>query len=116
MMSKYDKKIYEFNKPQKSEKKILKYDGKEYPINCGYKTLKKVMKAFKNLDNSEDEIDETEKLLIELIGEKAFNIITDNDDFGYEDFGNLFKTIMGAVQGVEPEDMEEFFQGFEEQE
>ena len=37
-----------------------------------------------------------------------------NDDFEYIDFVDLFKTIMGIVQGVEPEDMEEFFRSFDE--
>ena len=115
-MSKYDKKIYEFNKPDKNEKKILKYDGKEYTIHCGYKTLRKVMKALKKLENSEDEIDETEKLIIELIGESAFETIIDNDDFDYNDFGVLFKTIIAAVQGVEPEDLDEFFRELENKE
>lgn len=114
-MSKYDEKIYEFNKPTKTEKKYISYDGKKYQINCGYKTLKKVMKTFKNLDKAEDEIEETEKLIIELIGEKAFETISSNDDFGYEDFGNLFKLIMAAVQGVEPEDIEEFFSELDNQ-
>jgi hypothetical protein len=113
-MKNYDKKIYEFNKTEKTEKKVLKYNGKEYPINCGYKRLKKLMKTFKNLDNSEDQIEETEQLIIELIGEKAFDNIVD-DDFDYEDFAILFQTIMGAVQGVEPEDMEDFFRELKDQ-
>lgn len=107
-MSKFDKKIYEFNKTTNNEKKYLSYNGKEYEINCGYKTLKYVMKALKKIDNAEDETDEIENIIIELIGEKAFNSIVDNS-FTIEDFTILFRTILGAVQGVEPEDMDEFF-------
>lgn len=112
---KYDKKVYQYNRQNENIcKRYLDYDGKEYPINCGYKAIKKLTKVIKNIQNTDDEIETIEELLIEIIGEKAFNEIVD-DDFEYTDFIDLFKTIMGIVQGVEPEDMEEFFRGFEEQ-
>lgn len=107
-MSKFDKKVYEFNKTTNNEKKYLSYNGKEYEINCGYKTLKYVMKALKKIDDVEDETEELEKIIIELIGEKAFNAIVDNS-FTIEDFTTLFKIILAAAQGVEPEDMDDFF-------
>lgn len=112
---KYDKKVYQYNKKNENNvKRFLDYDGKEYPINCGYKALKKINKVIKNLKDTEDEMETIEELLIEIIGEKAFDEIVD-DDFEYVDFIDLFKTVMGIVQGVEPEDMEEFFRGFDEQ-
>ncbi|WP_300891691.1 hypothetical protein [uncultured Clostridium sp.] len=111
----YDKKVYQYNKKNENiTKRYLDYNGKEYPINCGYKAIKKLTKVIKNLKNEEDEIETIEGLLVEIIGKKAFDEIVD-DDFEYVDFIDLFKTIMGIVQGVEPEDMEEFFRGFDEQ-
>ena len=112
---KYDKKVYQYNKKNENiTKRYLDYNGKEYPINCGYKAIKKLTKVIKNLENADDEMEKIEELLIEIIGQKAFDEIV-NDDFEYIDFVDLFKTIMGIVQGVEPEDMEEFFRGFDEQ-
>ena len=106
--------VYDFNKHD-TETKYLRYNGKDYKIKCGYKTLKRVMKAFKTMGNSEDEMQETENILKELLGDKVVENIVNDDDFTYMDFSNLFKTIMGAVQGVEPDDMEEYFRQFEEQ-
>lgn len=112
---KYDKKIYQYNKQNEViAKRYIEYNGEEYPIKCGYKALKRINKIVKDLKNTEDEMETIEELLIEIIGDEAFDKIVD-DDFEYIDFINLFKTVMGIVQGVEPEDMEDFFRGFEEQ-
>lgn len=105
--------VYDFNK-QDSEKKYIRYNDKDFLINCGYKTLKKVMKDFKKISEADDEIEETERLLKVLLGDKVVENIINDDDFTYTDFANLFKIVMGAVQGVEPEDMEEYFRQFEE--
>lgn len=114
-MSKIENKIYEYN-AQPKEKKYLKYNGKEYLINTGYKTLKKTTKLLSKIDNLEDDeaMDELESVVISLIGEKAFDVISDNPDFDYMEFTKLVKIIIGAIQGVEPEDMDEdFFQDIE---
>ena len=85
---KYDKKVYQYNKKNENiTKRYLDYNGKEYPINCGYKAIKKLTKVIKNLENADDEMEKIEELL---------------------------SAIMGIVQGVEPEDMEEFFRSFDE--
>ena len=114
-MSKIENKIYEYN-AQPKEKKYLKYNGKEYLINTGYKILKKTTKLLSKIDNLEDNeaMDELESVVISLIGEKVFDAISDNPDFDYMEFTKLIKIIIGAIQGVEPEDMDEdFFQEIE---
>ena len=59
-------------------------------------------------------MDELESVVISLIGEKAFDAISDNPDFDYMEFTKLIKIIIGAIQGVRPEDMDEdFFQEIE---